>query len=245
MKDNMHLQANLFAQFIVAIMQGRIELSDDQRQTMMEALRRQTSIDELPRAELLGQRGRSKREDALLDHLAKLESKTDPFSRMEFDEIYKMLQDIRSKSNNKQYIRQDLEIDDGEIIQRPVRLSEALLDAVDGAAQTAGVSRQEWMRQQFIAGVTGQPPAKPSGKSTSRMAKVEGLSTSGKVHKKQMGLRLEDSLFDAVVDAAKEAGVPRNDWLRAAVVKAIEEGLDIHALLEPNPAKVSEKPDIS
>ena len=60
-----------------------------------------------------------------------------------------------------------------------------------------------------------------------------------------MGLRLEDSLFDAVIEAAEEAGVPRNDWLRAAVVKAIEEGLDVRTLLETTPSEPVEKQEPS
>lgn len=125
------------------------------------------------------------------------------------------------------------EITSEKTVQTSVRLSNRLLKEISIQAQTSGLSQQEWMRRQFESAIVDQEAKIPAGVSPPASVSHEGLSTSGKISKKQMNVRLEPTLFQAVIEASEEADVRRNDWLRAAVVKALRDGLDVVAELEP------------
>jgi predicted DNA binding CopG/RHH family protein len=124
--------------------------------------------------------------------------------------------------------------DAASVVTRSVRMSSDLLDGIRDAAHAEGVSQEEWMRRQYMKGIgVKEPPAPPSGRSSSSSPRFAGLSVSERSSKKQIALRLEPELLDAFERAAKESGFPKNDWLRAAIVKALDEGLDVRAVLEP------------
>ncbi|WP_367278043.1 YdcH family protein [uncultured Roseobacter sp.] len=217
----------------------KLRVTEQEHRDLVDAIDRMRNADVLTLGRL------RKQKLFLKDQIAQLQDELEQYQPAEFDPNAMVGYIGGNKNNKNQDVEEKLDKDDGQLVQRSVRLSETLLEAVQNAARDAGLSQQEWMRRQFAAGAAKQSPPPVKGGSSPQSVKVEGLSTSGKVHKKQVGLRLEDSLFDAVVGAADEAGVPRNDWLRAAVVKAIEEGLDVRALLEPTPGEDTEKPEIS
>jgi uncharacterized protein (DUF4415 family) len=124
--------------------------------------------------------------------------------------------------------------DAASVVTRSVRMSAELLEGIRDAAHSEGVSQEEWMRRQYIKGIgEKQPPAPPSGRSSSASPRFSGLSVSERTPKKQVALRLEPELLEAFEHAANESGFPKNDWLRAAIVKALDEGLDVRAVLEP------------
>mgnify|MGYP001802999292 CR=1 FL=1 len=176
----------------------------------------------------------------VLDHIARLEDSLGVklFARSEenrgsdFATDRKFGYDTDNK-NKKRIFRGSLEGSEGPLVQRSLRLSEELSHAVEAAARASGLSQQEWMRRQFRVALSDFQPNEPSGTSEGHYVPHEGLSTTAKVPKKQINLRLEEPLFAAVMRAVEEADVPRNDWLRAAVVRARVEGLDVHETLEP------------
>lgn len=137
--------------------------------------------------------------------------------------------------NKQKKLEQNLNLREKANKQRSIRLSEALLRAIKEEAQKKGVSQQEWMRLQFMKGVAGESStAEPTGKSSPRMPVFGGLSSSGRLKKNPVALRLEPEL-EAEVDAAvNQSGFKKNDWIRAALVKALLEGLDVQVTLEPS-----------
>lgn len=176
----------------------------------------------------------------LRDQIARIEDELEPDlitnsqreRRAPFADNEELGYDAKNNNKKRNY-RGNLEGDERPLVQRSLRLSEDLLLEVEAAAKASGISQQEWMRRQFKAALEGFEQPEPSGASVDRHVEHEGLSTTMKVPKKQMNLRLEPTVLEAVAKAVEEAGVPRNDWLRAAVIKALVEGLDVYETLEP------------
>lgn len=168
-------------------------------------------------------------EDALLPELWEQQPKA------ALAELEKMIEARYNKNEQKQRIARGIVRDDAtKTVQRSLRLSEGLSQGVESAARASGLSQQEWIRRLFEAAVDHEAPSSPTGKSGQLEISHEGLSTTAKTPKKQMNLRLEEEVFEAVVQAASLADVPRNDWLRAAVIQALKTGLDVHETLEPH-----------
>lgn len=127
--------------------------------------------------------------------------------------------------------------DDSEMTHTSLRLREGMLEATKDAARRAGVSQQRWMRDQFRRGILGADAVpQRTGVSSAQEPRFAGLSSSKRVKKNAVSLRLEEELQAAVEAAVEESGFKSNDWLRAALVKALTEGLDVRAVLEPQSA---------
>jgi len=135
---------------------------------------------------------------------------------------------------------------DDRVTRRSLVLSERLADEIKRTASEQGVSQQDWMRTLLENGISGTPGLASTARGSSpRKFTFSGLSTSAKSPKTKVSLRLEHELSAAVEAAVREANVAKNDWLRAAIVKALVEGLSVVSLLEPSVAERTklEKPE--
>lgn len=120
-----------------------------------------------------------------------------------------------------------------ESLEQRSNLREALMRAVEEMARLDGVPVRNWLVDQFQLGHT---------EVTGRAPQTAGLSSNSRVKKNAVSLRLEPELEQALSAATRASGFKQNDWLRAAIVKALVEGLEVEKLLEPNSQEGSTKP---
>lgn len=102
------------------------------------------------------------------------------------------------------------------------------------AARKNGLTQQQWFSR-LIEGSLGEDSctALPSKKSEPRDCSFAGLSSDiAATDKKAVKLKLELDLAAALDGAVQEAGVAKNDWLRASIIKSLTDGLEVLNVLD-------------
>lgn len=145
------------------------------------------------------------------------------------------------KNSVRQHEQNEIDLENNEKRDAPInaRIPRSLREEMKRAARDAGMSQEDWLIHQISSGVEGQASIR-SRTSPPMHVEFAGLSTNRRVQKKPFALSLEPSLAEAVNQAHRAAGFAKNDWLRAAIVKSLSDGLDVQEILEPSAAPTAE-----
>lgn len=126
-------------------------------------------------------------------------------------------------------------------VQVKAWVSKELREAIGRAARRSGLTQEDWIVTQLYKGLEIAPPH-VTKRSAPKPLNFAGLSGPSRTKKFPVTLRLEPPLEEAMRESVREAGVKQNDWIRAAIVGALQAGLDVQAILEPS---ADEESDIS
>lgn len=107
-----------------------------------------------------------------------------------------------------------------------------LREAIGRAARRSGLTQEDWIVTQLYKGLEIETPL-IAKRSEPKSLIFAGLSGPSRTKKSPVTLRLEPTLEEAMRESVREAGVKQNDWIRAAIVSALQAGLDVQAILEP------------
>lgn len=110
------------------------------------------------------------------------------------------------------------------------RIPSSLKLEMKRAAKAQGMSQEDWLINQ-LAAATGARVEIADGKTVETKVPFAGPSSSERIKKEPVTLRLEPPLLDALNQALSGSGAKRNDWIRASIVKSLKEGLDVRGTL--------------